>query len=442
MILRLIVENIASFKNAVEFNTFPSSKSQSHNNHKVKCGHATALRLGAIYGANGAGKSNLIKSLFLLKQLIGLESLQKFPIGDSLAFKLDPTYSERPSGIAVEFYHGNNIYYYHIEFDRSQVYTEELLLSKKSKDEPIFKRENNTINIYHSFFANGANEQFVDGLQRLLRPDMLLLPLIGKYYSGEFPDITNAYAWFTDKLQIVGPNAAPYTMPHLLDIDKDFESLVNSTIPEMGTGMSGLKVLVKEIDEDSIDVGSRLASAMADAKQYPGVPQLVLDNLTGEILNVVYENDKLYLKTLMSIHIDTCGETVETPLTIESDGTRRIIEYMPLLYAVTRHDAVYIVDEVERSIHPILIKDIINKLSKSTDTKGQLIFTTHESALLDQDIFRPDEIWFAQKDTDQATQLYPLSDFNIHKTANIENGFLNGRYGGIPFLSNLKDLHW
>jgi AAA15 family ATPase/GTPase len=115
---------------------------------------------------------------------------------------------------------------------------------------------------------------------------------------------------------------------------------------------------------------------------------------------------------------------------------------MPLLYAVTRHDAVYIVDEVERSIHPILIKDIINKLSKSTDTKGQLIFTTHESALLDQDIFRPDEIWFAQKDTDQATQLYPLSDFNIHKTANIENGYLNGRYGGIPFLSNLKDLHW
>ena len=206
--------------------------------------------------------------------------------------------------------------------------------------------------------------------------------------------------------------------------------------------MSGLKVLVKEIDEDSIDVGSRLASAMADAKQYPGVPQLVLDNLTGEILNIVYENDKLYLKTLMSIHIDTCGETVETPLTIESDGTRRIIEYMPLLYAVTRHDAVYIVDEVERSIHPILIKDIINKLSKSTDTKGQLIFTTHESALLDQDIFRPDEIWFAQKDTDQATQLYPLSDFNIHKTANIENGYLNGRYGGIPFLSNLKDLHW
>jgi hypothetical protein len=92
-------------------------------------------------------------------------------------------------------------------------------------------------------------------------------------------------------------------------------------------------------------------------------------------------------------------------------------------------------------IRPV-IKGIMEKLSQSENASGQLIFTTHESGLLDQDIFRPDEIWFAQKDAEQATQLYPLSDFNIHKTANIENGYLNGRYGGIPFLSNLKDLHW
>ena len=115
---------------------------------------------------------------------------------------------------------------------------------------------------------------------------------------------------------------------------------------------------------------------------------------------------------------------------------------MPLFYAVTNEDKVYVVDEMERSIHPILIKSLMERLSHSEKASGQLIFSTHESGLLDQDVFRPDEIWFAQKDAEQATQLYPLSDFNIHKTANIENGYLNGRYGGIPFLSNLKDLHW
>lgn len=115
---------------------------------------------------------------------------------------------------------------------------------------------------------------------------------------------------------------------------------------------------------------------------------------------------------------------------------------MPLLYDIIHNSKVYVVDEMERSIHPILIKAIISKLSHSSTVSGQLIFTTHESALLDQRIFRPDEIWFAQKDLEQATQLYTLSDYNIHRTANIENGYLNGRYGGIPFLSNLKDLNW
>jgi hypothetical protein len=119
------------------------------------------------------------------------------------------------------------------------------------------------------------------------------------------------------------------------------------------------------------------------------------------------------------------------------EARRRLVKlWLPVMHCK------YVVDEIERSIHPIMIKDIIRKLSESETAKGQLIFTTHESGLLDQSIFRPDEIWFAQKDAEQATQLYPLSDYNIHKTANIENGYLNGRYGGIPFLSNLKDLHW
>ena len=75
MLLRFVVQNLASFKNAVEFNCFPSSKSHSHENHKIECGHATILRLSAIYGANGAGKSNLLESLQLLKGMVESEGL-------------------------------------------------------------------------------------------------------------------------------------------------------------------------------------------------------------------------------------------------------------------------------------------------------------------------------------------------------------------------------
>lgn len=442
MILRIIAENIASFKQAAEFNTFPVSRSHSHDNHKIACGHATALRLAAIYGANGAGKSNLLSVLALLQQFVEAGSLQEIQFGDNLAFKLDAEYIKRPSGIAIEFYNEGHIFYYHIEFNKEKVFLEELYLSKRNKDEAIFKRNQDGFVISKECFANGYNESFVDGLRRLLRADMILLAMIGKYYANEFPIIFQASAWFMEKLTVVAPYSSPFSMPHALDKDKDFEKLVNSVISEIGVGISELRVQSKYLEEDKIEQEPRIYAAIKEAKNNPGQPQMVLGNNVGEFFNVVYEDGKVVLKTLIAIHKDMDGKIVEMPLTLESDGTRRIIEYMPILYMLNRKDAVYVVDEIERSVHPILIKDLIRKLSDSNIIKGQLLFTTHESALLDQDIFRPDEIWFAQKDVEQATQLYPLSDFNIHKTASIENGYLNGRYGGIPFLSNLKDLNW
>ena len=181
---------------------------------------------------------------------------------------------------------------------------------------------------------------------------------------------------------------------------------------------------------------------VSNARNHPDEPQIVERNNGLGVSNVIFEDGQVWQKTLVSVHEDTGGNTVEVPVSIESDGTRRLIEYMPLFFALTHGHGVFVVDEIERSVHPIMVKSIIQKISDSKQAKGQLIFTTHESCLLDQSIFRPDEIWFAQKDAEQSTKLYPLSDFNIHNTANIENGYLAGRYGGIPFLSNLKDLHW
>ena len=198
----------------------------------------------------------------------------------------------------------------------------------------------------------------------------------------------------------------------------------------------------EELDEENIKGNDELLRLIKQAKLHPGEPQIMKANWAGEISNVVSEEGKLYMKTLVAVHRMVDGKEIKMAFASESDGTRRLVDYMPLFYAVTNEDKVYVVVEIERSIHPILIKSLMERLSHREKESGQLIFSTHESGLLDQDIFRPDEIWFAQKDAEQATQLYPLSDFNIHKTANIENGYLNGRYGGIPFLSNLKDLHW
>ena len=432
MFLRLITENYTSFKDAAEFNTFPSSKSHSHDNHKIACGHTTALRLSAIYGANGAGKSNLLQALRFLRMMVEAESLREIDFFESPCFKFEPQYADKPSGLAVEFFSHDNVFYYHVEFTPQEIVLEELLLSKKTKDVKLFVRENGGIYLNPTHVGKGITSHFQEALKRLVRPDMLLLSFLGKYYSGEAPIVGEAYLWFVEKLQLVLPNSIHGFVPHMIDTDSTFSSLVNEILPELKTGIDKLVVKKEIINEEDVK-SNGLMRLIKQAKEHPGEPQSSGGRNNNNVVNLIYEDGIVYMKTLMAVHRTLDGAEVEMSLRNESDGMRRLIEYMPLLYAIIAKDMVYAVDEIERSIHPIMIKDIVRKLSESKTAKGQLIFTTHESGLLDQGIFRPDEIWFAQKDAEQATQLYPLSDYNIHHTANIENGYLNGRYGGIPF---------
>ena len=273
-------------------------------------------------------------------------------------------------------------------------------------------------------------------------PEMLLLSFLGQLYPKEIPVVSKAYSWFRDRLRIVLPDAVSGHVPFLLDSYPDFKNLVNATIPELKTGISSLDVQSDPVNEDMAKGNPELLAAIHAARRKAGVPQVVERDDCLDSNVIMDEEGQVWKKTIVSVHNDVNGKAYKDPISAESDGTKRLIEYMPLLFSILYQDGVFIVDEIERSIHPVLIKSILRKISESKMKGGQLIFTTHESCLLDLDVFRPDEIWFAQKDTAQSTKLYPLSDFKIHNTANIERGYLTGRYGGIPFLSNLKDLHW
>lgn len=442
MLLRLILENILSFKDAVEFNTFPSSKTHSHGNHKIVCGNAVALRLAAIYGANAAGKSNLLSALSLMQNIVLSSSLNSMKLPEDPRFRYDDSCKQKPSGMAVEFYEKGHILYYQIEFVEHKIVSEKLLYCKKTTDVEVFSREGENLKINADLLAKGFNNAFVQALSRLVKQDMVLLSFLGRNYPEALRFVPEAFSWFSERLQIVLPGTITGTLPHRMDTDPSFKDMVNSILPEMNTGILRLEVRKEPISEESVIEDTWLKTAIIAAKRLPGVPQKFADNSTLSVHNIVYEDGVVYRKSLVAYYKDLKGREYESAMAMESDGTRRLIEYMPLFYAILSQGGVFVVDEIERSIHPILIKDIVRKISESKSANGQLIFTTHESGLLDQAVLRPDEIWFAQKDVEQATQLYPLSDFNVHHTTRIENGYLNGRYGGIPFLNNLKDLHW
>lgn len=123
----------------------------------------------------------------------------------------------------------------------------------------------------------------------------------------------------------------------------------------------------------------------------------------------------------------------------QSLGTTSFLDCMPIIFNAQNNESVFFVDEIENSLHPSVIKQLIKYFGNS-DSKGQLIFTTHQCVLLDQqEVMRPDEVWFAEKNNGD-TKMYSLNDFKEHNTIDIQKGYLAGRYGAIPFAGERNIL--
>lgn len=129
-------------------------------------------------------------------------------------------------------------------------------------------------------------------------------------------------------------------------------------------------------------------------------------------------------------------ESVEFDESEESDGTLALFAFAGPWLDVIDNQRILVVDELDTSLHPLLVHHLVKRLHHE-GTKAQLIFTTHDTTLLSQKLLRSDQVWFMEKDAKGATRLYPLSDFSPRDNEAIERGYLNGRYGGIPFLKDL-----
>ena len=300
MLLRFVVENIGSFKDAVEFNMFPSKQSKGHDKHQSRCGHAMALRMGAIYGANGAGKSNLVMALRVLKNFVKEGTLAVWDFGGGLSFRLDEACAARPSGMAVEFFKDGHVFYYHLEFASFNVVREELFLSGENRDVEIFSRSGSDIKLGGDFMGKGFSEPFLDALERLVRPEMLLLSFLGGYYPGELPLVGVAYDWFSHHLEVVLPDMSSGIVPHLFDTQPDFYRFVNETMPELKTGMTKLVVRKTELDETTDGNGKEVSDLIRRAKRYPGKPQKWRKG-GSDVSNVVLEDGKVYEKILVAV---------------------------------------------------------------------------------------------------------------------------------------------
>ena len=443
MLIRFVIENMFSFGERKEFTTIPNKRLKTLQNHKYNVDGFEVLKLSSIYGSNGAGKSNLIKSLIQFQKLITREEIP---------FKLKDTQykfgNQKEQILAVEFIQDNIPIYYGMVLSDDKISTEELYVSGlgKKEDKLIYERktvgEKTTIKFLDDFENDEKSQVLKDVLlEEFVKPNEPVLKLLSNRDNKFLIDVKKAYEWFSETLQIITPDSKPRALAHKIDTDIEFKKYAedlmcsfNIGIKSLGTEKKNIREFFGEDNENELD---KLIKKVEDSPK----KMLGLRSRRGDELILVKEDDTIWVKTLKVEH-SSSKNSAFFDLDEESDGTIRLLDFVPAFKNVISSEKVYIVDEIERSIHPLLIKELVKKFSLDNNTKGQLIFTTHESNLLDQEIFRQDEIWFAEKDSNGSTDLYSLSDFKEHKTIDIRKGYLNGRYGSIPFLGNLEDLKW
>jgi uncharacterized protein len=448
MLLRFVIKNLFSFKDETEFNLFPGKASRLKHHKYVRKG-IEVLKLSAIYGANGAGKSNVIKAMSLLKNIVVSGMV---PNGlNRLKFKLSPASQKEPLELGIEFFIGNHIYYYSIAINNNQVVDEYFADTgeDRKEDTMIFHRTARENKTSIEFFKEFEEDEGNVVLRKIITNDLLkenqpLFSLLNTISNNAFIDIKNAFFWFANGLQILFPFTELHNIAHELDANKDFKKFANDLMCSFNTGISNLKIDIKEIKEFLGDDNQKeLERITAELNSNPEKTfGIMIDRNNGDEVSVVKEKDRIVAKRLFFEHLNENNEGVDFNIKEESDGTKRLLEYIPAFHLLIHNSYTFIIDEIERSIHPLIIRELISKFSKDEKTEGQLIFTTHETTLLDQDVFRTDEVWFADKNKSGVSSLSSLAEYREHNTIDIRKGYLNGRYKGVPNTGRLEDLNW
>jgi len=440
MLIRFVVSNFLSFNDESEF-TMIAGSFKTHKHHVYSAGKIDVLKSAVFYGANASGKSNLIKALNFLKEAVRLGGIDQSI--DDRKFKLNKQNNDKPVSFEIEFSIEKKVYSYGISLNHEEIIEEWLYESGITiEDKLIFERKMDadgklSINFAKKYIKTPKDTLLIELLkENLLQKNKLLLGL-NDYLKNE--EIKSVKDWFDRKLIIIFPNTNFAGILPLLLSSQELKKHYDQLLQSFDTGIDQLGSAMIDFDKYEIDPKEKMTrnEIVAHMKTAP----FLVNNETSSV--IVKENEKLVVKKAVSYHKDVMGKDIPFLISEESDGTQRLIDFAPAFYYLLQNDFTYIIDEIDRSLHPSLLCALIRKFMNDPKTKGQLIFTSHESSLLDLEIFRQDEIWFVEKNPKGGdSKMYSLSEFKPRYDLDIRKGYLKGRFGAIPFLANLNDLNW
>ena len=371
------------------------------------------LRSVVIYGANASGKSNLIKALQYMRGVV-TESATAIAPGQIFGvqpFRLDSDSANQPSEFEVTFLLDGVRYQYGFAMTAQRVVGEHLLVYKAFKPQKWFTRRFD-IDTGQDVYEFGSGLKGPKNLwEGATRPNALFLSMAVQLNSI---DLRPVFEWFSNQLVIFNEQS--------------------QLSPQVSIQMLKHAQGRKDICNFLTNADLSLSDVEVETRTVPG-QSVHLDLLVGKT-EVRVENIEEHK---VRFHHVTKHGTAVFDLLEESNGTRNLLFLAGPVLNILRKGLTLIIDELDTSLHTLLVRELVRLFHLSDiNTKGaQLVFTTHDTSLLDApDLFRRDQVWFVEKNQDQASSLINLSEFSPRKNEALERGYLIGRYGGIPFIND------
>lgn len=454
MLIRFSIENFLSFRTRQKFSMLAGRSGRDKSFHVLKKGNrndVNLLKTGVIFGANASGKSNLIKAIDFGRRLVLAGTQTEKPI-QFQNFRLHEDSVKQPSRIEYEIKHKGKSYAYGFTFNNKKIIEEWLYEFDKIKETLIFERSNTTNFDLNPLLEKNENEnekQFLNFISKGTPDNQLFLTEIRqrkvKDNVTEISDILNIIDWFQNALTVFYPKSKVEGVEFELKENTELSTIFQEFLKYFDTGINGISL--EKIDFDKVKVPSHIKEEIKSSllSEKSEKTNAWVENPMQNVRYIFTKenSDDIIVRKLMTKHTihGKNSSTSYFDINEESDGTQRIMDFIPILIDLFKGNNVFIIDEMERSLHPNLIYDLIDLfLDKSEGVNSQLILASHESSLLTQNLLRKDEIWFVVKDKIGASSIYSLEDYDIRFDKKIQKDYLQGRFKAIPRLGNRHKL--
>ena len=390
----------------------------------------------AVYGPNASGKSNLIEGLSFLKKLV-LEGREPKESVHNPFHKLRGANAEStPTRFEIDFLAPDDqVYRYLIEVTSNRIERETLALQLKTTETILFDRnlEGFDLSGLQKVSDSAKRKLFIEFTAEGTRDNQ---PFLAEAMTRDVHELVAIYEWFGNCLQILSPDSRPVNLEHLAISSGEFRDFLSQAVSGADTGIAEICLEAQPLHEVR-SIPTQFAEKLNKEMPEDSITLVNMEGSSRERFLVSRENGEMMAHRLCGKHRMADGSLLAFEPEEESDGTRRFIDLAVMFFSLAQKNDrhVYVVDELDRSLHPTLCRRIIeNFLSQCSSTsRSQFIITTHDVTLMTQELFRRDELWLMEKNQEGASELVSIGDFKgVRSDKKLRRSYLDGRFGGVP----------